>query len=80
MWLRWERDGVAKRYDASLARLRKTAARRLLAEYAARGIVLTVKDGVLCRNRDAVIINGTAQRIKEWQEWFVEVLQEMPEK
>lgn len=81
----WDRHNLPwadpkRSLDYSMARLRKTAARKLLAELAARGIVLSVRDGKLCRNREAVIVNGTAQRIEFWREWFIEVLQEMPEK
>lgn len=76
MWKQWHVESVAKRYDTALARLRRTVIRRLIAEYAERGIVLTVRDGVLCRNRDASIVNGTAQRIEAWKAWIIEVLSE----
>lgn len=66
---------VARRYDAALARLKRTAARRMIEELREKGITLTVADGRLwARGPQGSVVNGTAMAIDKYKAWLIEVL------
>lgn len=64
-------DYSEKRLKRRLERMRAVEA---LADLQAKGVTLTLRNGKLRAGPASLVINGTAQKIEQYREWFVVLL------